>query len=72
MSITGSREFQTLHLPLKAFKFNYRGKNIIDHEPLNISNITQVGIQIFGGVHEDFKQSGTSSLELDWIRAVSP
>lgn len=57
-------------MPISEFKPYYRGK-IIDNGPtLNVRNITNFGIQVAGGVYDDFKQSGLSSLVFDHIWAV--
>lgn len=63
-------EFQTIQLPLADFKFYYRGHLQPDAEDLDKSNITSLGIQVPGGVYSDWKQSGASSLEIDYIQAI--
>lgn len=66
----GSMEFQEVTLPLKQFRFYYRGKLVPDHEPINLANVTEIGLQTFGGVYSEFKQSGASTLEIEWIKAI--
>lgn len=56
-------------MPLSKFEPYYRGKIIENGPVLNIKNITSFGIQVAGGVYEDFKQSGLSSLIVDQIWA---
>lgn len=63
-------EFQVVQLPLDDFQFYYRGHIQPDAEPLDKSKVTGLGIQVPGGVYSDFKQSGASSLEIDYIQAV--
>lgn len=58
-------------MPLSEFLPYYRGKKVIDGPTLNLKNITAFGIQVAGGVYEDFKQSGLSSLVLERICAES-
>lgn len=58
-------------LPFGEFKPYYRGAEVPDAEPLDTSDITTTTLQIVGGVYSDFKQSGTSSLEIDYIQAVA-
>lgn len=58
-----------MKLPFLNFKPYYRGKQINDAEPLDKSQISSFGIQIYGGVYNSTKQSGPSSLEIDWIKA---
>ncbi|VVC45098.1 NADH:ubiquinone oxidoreductase intermediate-associated protein 30,Galactose-binding domain-like [Cinara cedri] len=58
-------------MPLLQFLPYYRGKEVIDGPTLNVKNITSFGIQVAGGVYENFKQSGLSSLVLDRICAES-
>lgn len=64
-----SGEVQELNLPLNLFKPFWRGQPVPDAEPLDLSNITSFGIQFYGGVYEDHKQSGPATLEIDWIKA---
>ena len=56
-------------LPFDSFAFYYRGALVPDAPLLDPSDVTQLGLQVFGGVYSDFKQSGASALELDWITA---
>lgn len=56
-------------LPISQFYPYYRGKIILDGPTLNVKNITSFGIQVAGGVYENFKQSGLSSLVVDQIWA---
>ena len=58
-------------LPLEDFLYYYRGELIEDAPALNLANITQVGIQMYGGVYEEYSQSGVSSLEIDFIKAIT-
>ncbi|XP_037035131.1 uncharacterized protein LOC119073641 isoform X3 [Bradysia coprophila] len=63
-------EFSDVRLKLTDFKPFYRGREMPDVEPLNTSNITSFGIQIFGGVYSEFKQAGVSALVVEEISAV--
>jgi len=56
-------------MPISRFEPYYRGRPIIDGPTLNAKNVTEFGIQVAGGVYEDFKQSGLSSLMVDRIWA---
>lgn len=69
---TAPNEFDTVTLPLDNFKPYWRGQplNETKTNPLDKSDITSFGIQYYGGVYEQIKQSGPASLEIDWIRAV--
>lgn len=62
-------EFRSMQLPFSAFEGYKRGRKCPNPPPLNTANITSVGLQVAGGVHEDYKQSGVSSLEINYIRA---
>ncbi|XP_044732342.1 uncharacterized protein LOC123295167 isoform X4 [Chrysoperla carnea] len=62
-------EFVTVRLDLDKFKPYFRGKFVNDTEPLDKSHITSIGLQVAGGVYLPNKQSGVSSLEIDWMRA---
>lgn len=63
-------EFSDIKLKLDDFKAFYRGREVTDADPLNTSNITSFGIQIFGGVYAEFKQAGVSALILETISAL--
>jgi len=63
-------EWTTITLPFSTFKPFYRGEIVPDAEELDTSDITSTTIQIPGGVYSEFKQGGTSSLELKYIQAV--
>ena len=62
-------EWSVITLPFSEFKAHYRGKPIPDAEPLDTSQITQIGIQVPGGVYSEFKQSGAATLEIDFMQA---
>jgi len=57
-------------LPLSEFEAYYRGRKVADAEPLDLGHITSVGLQVYGGVYSEQKQSGPGSMEIDWIKAV--
>ncbi|XP_068620775.1 complex I intermediate-associated protein 30, mitochondrial-like isoform X2 [Battus philenor] len=63
-------EFSIRDLPFSEFKAYYRGKRHNNSEPLDISQITSIGLQMYGGVYQPIKQKGPATLEIDWIRAV--
>lgn len=63
-------EFATRTLPFSEFKAYFRGKRVNNNETLDISQITSIGIQMYGGVYQPIKQKGPATLEIDWIRAV--
>ena len=65
-----SQDFQIVRLPLSEFKPYYRGQLLNGTDPLDASDITSFGIQFYGGVYEEQKQSGPATLEIDWIKAV--
>ncbi|XP_012281116.1 uncharacterized protein C9E9.15 [Orussus abietinus] len=62
-----SEEFSNVVLPFAEFKPFYRGREVPDAEPLDTSNITSFGLQIYGGVYSPIKQSGVSALEIETI-----
>ncbi|XP_041988216.1 uncharacterized protein LOC121739723 isoform X2 [Aricia agestis] len=62
-------EFAVRNLPFSEFKAYYRGKKVNNNETLDISQITSIGIQIYGGVYQPIKQRGPATLEIDWIKA---
>jgi hypothetical protein len=61
------------YLPFTDFKPYSRGKPLDPDTtpPLDRTDITSIGLQIFGGVYSSIKQHGTSSLEIDSISAVT-
>ncbi|XP_022118904.1 uncharacterized protein LOC110995849 isoform X2 [Pieris rapae] len=63
-------EFAVKSLPFSEFKAYYRGKRVNNNETLDLSQITSIGIQMYGGVYQPVKQKGPATLEVDWIRAV--
>ncbi len=65
-------EITEKYLSFNDFKPYSRGKLLDLHAtpPLDRTNITSIGLQIFGGVFSSIKQHGTSSLEIDSIIAV--
>lgn len=60
-------KFSEISVPLDSFVFYYRGRRNETAPPPNLKAVTLFGIQVYGGVYDDFKQSGVSSLEVDWI-----
>ncbi|KAK7793425.1 hypothetical protein R5R35_006986 [Gryllus longicercus] len=66
-------EFQVVNLPLADFKPFYRGRPLNESEvgSLDTRNITSFGVQVYGGVYLPVKQSGPSTLEVDWIKATN-
>ncbi|XP_047041904.1 uncharacterized protein LOC124645957 isoform X2 [Helicoverpa zea] len=63
-------EFAIRNLNFSDFKAYYRGKRVTNNEVLDLSQITSIGIQMYGGVYQPVKQKGPATLEIDWIRAV--
>ncbi|KAJ2953563.1 hypothetical protein O0L34_g1164 [Tuta absoluta] len=62
-------EFAVQTLPFSEFKAYYRGKKV-NNETLDLSRITCIGFQMFGGVFLPVKQKGPATLEIDWIKAI--
>jgi len=60
-------EMEEVHLPLTEFAAFFRGQQVEDAPPLDLTKIGAFGLQTFGGVYDDFKQSGVGSLEIDSI-----
>jgi len=65
-------KFIEKYLSFSDFKPYSRGQPLNPNTtpPLDRTNITSIGLQIFGGVYSSIKQHGTSSLEIDSILAV--
>jgi hypothetical protein len=67
---TATQEFQELNFPLNEFKPYWRGQPLQNAEPLDSTNITSFGFQLYGGVYEEHKQSGPATLEIDWVKGT--
>ena len=65
------KDFETIFMPFEDFHQDVNGTVPPDETPLDLTKIKSIGIQAFGGVYEDFKQSGPATLELDFISLVS-
>ncbi|KAL4704068.1 hypothetical protein ACJJTC_001990 [Scirpophaga incertulas] len=63
-------EFAVRNITFADFKAYYRGQKVNNNEPLDISQISSLGIQAYGGVYLPVKQKGVATLEIDWIKAV--
>uniref|UniRef100_A0A1B6CS23 NADH:ubiquinone oxidoreductase intermediate-associated protein 30 domain-containing protein n=1 Tax=Clastoptera arizonana TaxID=38151 RepID=A0A1B6CS23_9HEMI len=66
-----SGKFQNVDLELSNFEAYYRGRRVNNSEPLDLSNITNFEIQIYGGVYLPVKQWGVSALEINTVKAVN-
>ena len=62
-----NEDFQRINIPLSEFQAYYRGALVPDAPPLQLEKIGTFGLQTFGGVYDEFKQSGVGSLEIDFI-----
>ena len=58
------------YLPFEKFHQDVNGDVPPDEIPLDLTKIEAIGIQAFGGVYDDFKQTGPVTLELDYIKVV--
>ena len=62
-----SDDFQTIRVKFSDFQASYRGALVLDAPPLQLEKIETFGLQTFGGVYDEYKQSGVGSLEIDFI-----
>jgi len=60
-------EMEEVHLPLTEFAAFFRGQQVEDAPPLDLTKIGAFGLQTIGGVYDEFKQSGVGTLEIDSI-----
>lgn len=67
-----SSEVQAVRLPWSLFEATRRGQRCPDAPRLDPNNITSVGLQVAGGVHDSYSQRGVSALEVSFIRAYLP
>merc|ERR1719318_370451 len=65
--ITQKDSFAEQKLLFSDFKAYYRGKEVANPVPFDLSKADKIGVQAFGGVYDQYKQSGTGSLEIDNI-----
>ncbi|XP_026756880.2 uncharacterized protein LOC113516635 isoform X2 [Galleria mellonella] len=63
-------EFAVRNLAYTEFKAYYRGKRANNNETLDLSQVSSIGFQMYGGVYQPVKQKGPATLEIDWIRSV--
>ncbi|KAL7300631.1 hypothetical protein TKK_0006618 [Trichogramma kaykai] len=62
-------EFREARLALADFKPYWRGREQPQAPPLDLERVSMIGLQVFGGVYMDYKQSGVGSMEIDAIWA---
>ena len=62
-----SEDFETVRIPFSEFKAFYRGQEIQDAPNMDLKKIGAFGLQTFGGVYDQFKQTGVGSLEIDYV-----
>merc|ERR1712032_1307451 len=60
-------EMEEVHLPLTEFAAFFRGQQVEDAPPVDLTKIGAFGLQTIGGVYDEFKQSGVGTLEIDSI-----
>ncbi|KAF2897645.1 hypothetical protein ILUMI_08530 [Ignelater luminosus] len=64
-------DYTVVKLPLKQFKPYFKNKLVNQTEPLKLNEITSIGLRMYGSdPSSQKKQSGVSSLEMDWIIAL--
>ena len=68
--LTMPRDFEAVTLKFSDFHQYKDGVIRPDETPLNLKNVKTFGIQAFGGVYDDFKQSGPGTLEIDYVQLI--
>ena len=63
-----NEDFEIATLKFKDFHQTIDGEINPNETPLNISDVRTFGFQAFGGVYDDFKQTGPGSLEIDYVK----
>ncbi|VDD74286.1 unnamed protein product [Mesocestoides corti] len=61
-------EFKEIKFPFSGFLPYHWGKRVNTSRPLDTSHLG-LAFQCFGGVYEDFKQKGSGSLQIQWVKA---
>ncbi|VDP22829.1 unnamed protein product [Schistosoma margrebowiei] len=64
-----SGERQQIELPFNTFKPYFRGEPKPDSPPLDLTQLSRFGIQVFGGIFASKKQLGPGSIEIFTISA---
>jgi NADH dehydrogenase [ubiquinone] 1 alpha subcomplex assembly factor 1 len=65
-----NHDFEIVTMKFSDFHQHING-TINPNEPaLDLAKIATFGFQTFGGVYDDFKQSGPGSLELDYVKLI--
>ncbi|XP_023332390.1 uncharacterized protein LOC111704397 isoform X2 [Eurytemora carolleeae] len=62
-----SLELQNIRIPFRDIKPYFRGREVKDVPDLDPAAISTFGLQAYGGVYETEKQSGSGSMEIDYI-----
>lgn len=61
-------DFEEMKFPFSGFLPYHWGKRVNTSRPLDLTDI-KFGVQIFGGVYEDYKQKGSGFLDIQWVKA---
>ena len=64
-------DFEIVTLKFEDFHQMVDGQINPNEVRLNISDINTFGFQAFGGVYDDFKQSGPGTLEIEYVKLVN-
>ena len=62
-----TEDFLTVTVPWSDFIAYHWGYPLINAPPLDLAKIGVFGIQVYGGVFDEYAQTGVGSLELDFI-----
>ncbi|KAL5103600.1 hypothetical protein TcWFU_008651 [Taenia crassiceps] len=70
ITVDAPENFQEVKLPFTGFHIYHWGKRVNVSRPLDPGDL-HFGLQAFGGVYEEFKQSGNGSLQIQWCVVVA-
>ena len=62
-----TEDFQTVTIPWSDFHAYHWGYVLVSAPPLDLAKIGVLGIQVYGGVFDEYAQTGVGSLEMDFI-----
>ena len=70
-AVKTNNDFEVVVLKFEDFHQMIDGQINPNEVPLNKSDINTFGFQAFGGVYDDFKQSGPGTLEIEYVKLIN-
>ena len=70
-AVKTNNDFEVVVLKFEDFHQMIDGQINPNEVPLNKIDIKTFGFQAFGGVYDDFKQSGPGTLEIEYVKLIN-